>query len=121
MKKIPAIFIVLMITFPIVLTGCSKDSGKYDAFAHCLSEKGTKMYGAYWCSHCQEQKKMFGGSWDKVDYIECSLPNRAGETAICNQAGITSYPTWQFADGTRKSGTLSLEDLGFFSGCELEK
>lgn len=79
------------------------------------------MYGAYWCPHCQEQKKMFGGSWDKVDYIECSLPNRAGETAICNQAGITSYPTWQFADGTRKTGTLSLEDLSFFSGCALEE
>ncbi|MDP3734263.1 MAG: hypothetical protein Q8R37_03460 [Nanoarchaeota archaeon] len=121
MRIVSRILVVVLVTVLLVLTGCSKNSAQDDAFATCLTEKGVTMYGAYWCPHCQEQKKMFGGSWDKVEYIECSLPNRAGETAICNQAGITSYPTWQFADGTRKSGTLSLEDLSFFSGCALKE
>lgn len=121
MVKIRTLVIIIVAILLLIVSGCSKNNSKYDAFAACLTDKGVKMYGAYWCPHCQEQKKMFGDSWSKIDYIECSLPNRAGETAICNQAGITSYPTWQFADGTRKSGTLSLEDLGFFSGCELEE
>jgi hypothetical protein len=38
-----------------------------------LSKIGAKMYGAYWCEHCQQQKKIFR----KVPptgfpYIECS-------------------------------------------------
>jgi hypothetical protein len=28
-------------------------AGKYDNFAKCLTEKGVEMYGASWCSHCQ--------------------------------------------------------------------
>ena len=30
--------------------------GKLDGFANCLKEKGTIFYGAFWCSHCQNQK-----------------------------------------------------------------
>jgi len=26
-------------------------------FAKCLTENGAKMYGAYWCTHCENQKK----------------------------------------------------------------
>src|SRR3989344_3569664 len=37
--------------------------GKYDPFAQCLTDNGAKMFGAYWCPHCSDQKKMFGSSW----------------------------------------------------------
>src|SRR5690242_11019622 len=30
------------------------------AFAQALSASGTKMYGAFWCSHCNNQKALFG-------------------------------------------------------------
>ncbi len=93
--------------------------GAYDALAKCLTEKGVKMYGAYWCPHCQNQEKMFGESWKYVTYIECSLPNRAGQTLECSKAGIKGYPTWEFANGERAEGELSLQQLSDKSSCGL--
>ncbi len=96
-----------------------KSSGKYDNFAKCLTDSGVKMYGAYWCPHCNNQKQMFGDSWQYVDYIECSLPNRAGQTQVCNQAGIKAYPTWEFQDGKRVEGELTFQQLSQYSNCQL--
>lgn len=95
------------------------EPGQYEDFAKCLTEKGVKMYGAYWCPHCQNQEKMFGGSWKYVDYIECSLPNRGGQNAACNNAGINGYPTWEFANGERVEGEVPLQQLSEKSGCSL--
>jgi hypothetical protein len=94
--------------------------GKYDSFAKCLTEKGVTMYGAYWCPHCQNQKDMFGESWQFVNYIECSLPNRGGQTKVCADEKITGYPTWDI-NGVRKSGELSLQQLSELSGCALSE
>ena len=30
------------------------------ALANRLKSRGSLMYGAYWCSHCQNQKELFG-------------------------------------------------------------
>jgi hypothetical protein len=91
--------------------------GKYDDVAQCLTKKGVKMFGAYWCPHCQNQKKEFGNSWQYVDYIECSLPGGNGQTKECNEAKIESYPTWEFADGERKTGEIPVEELAETAGC----
>lgn len=95
------------------------EPGKYDALAMCMTEKGTKMYGAYWCVHCANQKKAFGTSFDKVKYIECSLPGGQGQTQECQAAGIEGYPTWEFGDGTRMSGEVAVETLAEKSGCAI--
>ena len=89
------------------------------SFAQCLTDKGVKMYGAFWCPHCNNQKEMFGDSWQYVSYVECSTPDRR-QTDECKDAGITAYPTWEFADGARKVGELSLEELSEMSGCPLK-
>jgi len=93
--------------------------GKYDDFAQCLTDNGVKMYGAYWCPHCLDQKKEFGNSWQYVDYIECSLPNNGGQTQVCDDAGIEGYPTWELGDGTQLSGVQTFETLAEKSGCVL--
>ncbi|MAF14108.1 MAG: hypothetical protein CMI53_04435 [Parcubacteria group bacterium] len=95
--------------------------GEYDTFAQCLTDNGVKMYGAYWCPHCETQKELFGNSFSKVDYIECSLPNQGGQTIECQKAGIGSYPTWEFNDGSRVTGSLSFQDLSSQTGCEITK
>lgn len=94
-------------------------AGELDSFAQCLSDKGAKFYGAYWCPHCENQKKLFGASADKLPYVECSLPGGQGQTAECRQAGIDSYPTWQFPDGSRQSGEIPLATLAQKTGCSL--
>src|SRR5262249_35158147 len=42
------------------------------AVAVHLAHTGAKMYGAYWCPHCMEQKSYFGTSASRLPYIECS-------------------------------------------------
>lgn len=92
--------------------------GQYDDFAQCLSDEGAKMYGAFWCPHCNTQKANFGKSFNKATYIECSTPDRQ-QTTECAIAGIQSYPTWEFADGSRANGVLSFNQLSEVTGCEL--
>lgn len=76
------------------------------------------MYGAWWCPHCATQKKMFGSAFQYVKYIECSSPQRT-MLPVCAQANIESFPTWEFADGSRQTATLSLEQLSQASACPL--
>ena len=104
-----------------LISGCAQVSNNsdYDEFAKCITESGAKMYGAFWCSHCKDQKESFGSSWEKINYVECSLPDGQSQTQICIQEGITGYPTWEVGDGNRLSGRLSFEKLSEMSGCEL--
>lgn len=92
--------------------------GKLDTFAQCLGEKGAIFYGAFWCPHCQEQKALFGKSKTKLPYVECSQPNRK-QNQTCNDKEVKSYPTWDFADGSRETGLLSLETLAQKTSCPL--
>lgn len=90
-------------------------------FAKCLTEKGAKFYGASWCGHCQNQKKMFGEFAEFLPYIECSTPDGNDQTAVCKENNIASYPTWVFVDGSRESGELSLQKLSEKTGCQLSE
>src|SRR3989338_8027832 len=109
--------ILLLAGFTAFLFLVNNATGQYDDFAKCLTENDVKMYGAYWCPHCLNQKSMFGSSWKYVNNIECSLPNRGGQTDLCNKEGIKGYPTWEFADKTRFEGEASFEYLSEKSGC----
>lgn len=85
---------------------------KWVALAKALTAQGAKLYGASWCSHCQEQKAMFGDAWKYISYVECAdekYPNR--QTDACAAARIESYPTWIFGDGIRKEGAVPYEEL----------
>ncbi len=94
--------------------------GQLDSFAKCLDAKGAKMYGAFWCPHCQAQKALFGKSKNLIPYIECSTADRQ-QTEICKTEKIESYPTWKFATGTDFiSGEKTLKELSEKTGCELK-
>lgn len=93
--------------------------GKYDGFAQCLKDKGAVFYGAFWCSHCQAQKELFGSSVKLLPYVECSTPDGSSQTKECDEKNITGYPTWEFADGTRLTGEVPLEKLSEKTSCPL--
>ncbi|XP_066359445.1 thiol-disulfide oxidoreductase LTO1-like [Miscanthus floridulus] len=89
------------------------------ALARHLHSIGAKMYGAFWCSHCNEQKQLFGREATKIlDYVEC-FPNGAGKgkkmTAECAASGLEGFPTW-FINGKVLSGDQELEVLAEASG-----
>lgn len=124
-KKILIIIIgigILVIAFAFIAAIFSnKNSGKLDGFAQCLKDKGAVFYGAFWCSHCQNQKAMFGGSVKYLPYVECSTPDGNSQLQICKDKNIEGYPTWIFSDGTRESGEISLERLSEKTSCALPK
>jgi thioredoxin-related protein len=113
----------LIITFFLILTVfvVSCNNNKYtnlDSFSKCLNENNVKFYGAWWCPHCQDDKKLFGSSIENINYIECQTPDRQ-DTPVCLAANITAYPTWVFKDGTKNEGYMSLEQLAAKTGCNL--
>ena len=93
--------------------------GELDQFATCLSDSGAKFYGAFWCPHCQKQKTMFGKSKNLLPYVECSNPDGKTQTKACIDAGIESYPTWEFVGGERLTGEIPLATLAEKTDCEL--
>lgn len=97
----------------------AKKPGQYDDLAQCVSNSGAKFYGAFWCPHCQAQKAAFGKSAKLLPYIECSESNGKTQTQACIDADIKGYPTWEFADGSRSSGRLSVEELAEITSCTL--
>ncbi|MFA5889066.1 MAG: hypothetical protein WCW47_02385 [Candidatus Paceibacterota bacterium] len=127
MKKYIYIFIGLiflaLIVWLIVTPGKANRPDKYDTFAQCLKDKGAIFYGAFWCSHCQSQKALFGRSVRFLPYVECSTPDGQGQLQVCKDAGITGYPTWQFnASSTdRLNGEVTLEQLAEKTNCVLPK
>ena len=92
-----------------------------DNFAKCIKDSGTKLYATFWCPVCAKQKAMFGRSKRFLPYIECSTPDRKGQTENCKTAGIKAYPTWEFAGGERVTGSQELEFLAEKTSCELPK
>jgi hypothetical protein len=79
-----------------------RQTSRLDAFARCLTAKQAKMYGAFWCPHCEEQKEKFGSSFQYAPYVECGIKG--------SQA---------FADGTRVEGEHDLQFLADQTGCGL--
>ena len=110
--------IVVLLIVGIFMLPKSTGSTKLDAFATCLGQKGATFYGAFWCPHCQAQKALFGASVDKLPYVECSNPDQT-QNKTCNDKQISSYPTWQFADGSRLTGEIPLDQLAQKTGCTL--
>lgn len=87
-----------------------------EALAKCLSEKGAKFYGAFWCGWCNRQKESFGEAAQYLPYVECSDEETREITVLCKEAGISSFPTWEI-EGEKSSGFKELEELAELSGC----
>ena len=116
--------IIIIVLFIIGLAAAlwiksSSRPGQLDAFAECLKANGAMFYGTFWCSHCQNQKALFSRSAKRLPYVECSTPDGRSQAAICRDKNIKSYPTWEFNDGSRRSGELSLTQLAEKTGCPL--
>src|SRR5262245_11077520 len=85
------------------------------ALAEHLTKSDVKFYGASWCPHCQDQKKLFGSSVKRIPYVECSPGGpKAPPAQVCKDKNIQSFPTW-IIDGQRHTGVFPLDALAQFS------
>jgi uncharacterized membrane protein len=86
------------------------------ALAKHISAIGGKMYSAFWCPHCFEQKQLFGEqAFQEIDYVECDAAGKNPQVDACRAAGIQSFPTWKIKDQTL-TGTQLLEKLAKATG-----
>ena len=110
---------ILLVLFGAHLAYRHHQNHKYDGFAKCLSTKGAKMYGLYWCPHCIEQKGEFGDAFHFVNYVECATKGTNELNPECKIAGVKEFPSWQFNGEQPKPGVLSMEALSDKTGCTL--
>jgi len=76
-----------------------------------LSGLDSKMYGAYWCSHCYAQKQKLGQeAMEDLPYIECAKKGFNSEFKLCNAKKIPGYPTWEI-NGQFYPGEQSIQEL----------
>jgi len=122
-KSIVVIVIVVILAFAGIYTLAIQNNkpGKLDDFAKCLQKQGATFYGAFWCPHCKEQKAEFGKSAKYLPYVECSTADSNGQLPVCTNQKFESYPTWIFADGSKQTGKIELQDLADKTSCELPK
>jgi len=118
-RKIAIFAVAVAVVAGAYLLVWHKQTSRLNVFAQCLTAKGAKMYGAYWCPHCQLQKEMFGSSFQYAPYVECGVKGSRAPAQVCVDANVKHYPTWVFADGARVEGEHELEFLSQETGCAL--
>ena len=119
--QLTVICVAVLFTFFLALgAGYGSDSINYrgqtaatSEFVTCITESGAVFYGTNWCSHCNNQKQLFGEHFEKVKFVNCDESRD-----LCVLAGIEAYPTW-IIDGEKHLGTKSLGNLGILTGCEV--
>lgn len=88
------------------------------ALAKLLRENDARMYGAYWCEHCREQKEMLGAeAFAYIDYRECSKYGADSHMMTCRKRRVPGYPTWEIR-GRLYPGEHTLEQLARIVGVE---
>jgi uncharacterized membrane protein/glutaredoxin len=100
---------------PLQITTTSGESEI--ALARHLGSIGAKMYSAYWCPHCHDQKQLFGlQAFRSINYVECAPDGENSQASVCQaNSAITGYPTWEI-NGQYLNGTQTLEALADASG-----
>jgi len=123
MKKGALVFWIGIVVLIVLAVGASifikPGASNLEPFAQCLKDKGAVFYGAFWCPHCQRTKAMFGSAASLLPYTECSTPDGKAQLQVCIDKKIESYPTWEFADGSRLTGERTLQELAEKTSCTL--
>merc|ERR1712238_346392 len=106
----------------------SNSSQRALELAKTLKGMDAKMYGAYWCSHCYDQKETLGKqvfdsdtstkfttkSTDtnlySLEYVECAKDGYNSQTKLCKSKEIPGYPTWEI-QGKLYPGEQELDEL----------
>eukprot|EP00548_Thalassiothrix_antarctica_P003535 CAMPEP_0194142718 /NCGR_PEP_ID=MMETSP0152-20130528/11939_1 /TAXON_ID=1049557 /ORGANISM="Thalassiothrix antarctica, Strain L6-D1" /LENGTH=311 /DNA_ID=CAMNT_0038841781 /DNA_START=355 /DNA_END=1290 /DNA_ORIENTATION=- len=94
---------------PEITTTSSK---KAIQLSKTLKSMDATMYGAFWCSHCNEQKQAFGKEafTTNIQYVECSKDGLNQKSNLCKKEKIPGYPTWVI-DGKQYPGEKDLDEL----------
>ena len=100
---------------PVITTSSSTQKVN---FAKFLTDNNIKMYSAYWCPHCHDQKQLFGKKAVKeLTVVECAQDGKDNQYEICREKQIEGFPSWEIK-GEIYSGVKNLNDLAIMTGYE---
>ena len=89
----------------------TKSSASALTLASDLKSLDSRMYGAFWCSHCYDQKQSFGyEAMQYIPYVECDREGYNNKREICREREVPGYPTWEIG-GELFPGERSLDEL----------
>jgi uncharacterized membrane protein len=76
-----------------------------------LKSLDAKMFGAYWCTHCYDQKQRLGKeAFANVEYNECAKEGLNSKADMCKEKKVPGYPTWEI-NGNLYPGGMYLDEL----------
>ncbi|MDP2666018.1 MAG: hypothetical protein Q8P05_00765 [Candidatus Diapherotrites archaeon] len=111
----------------IVLAGCVGGSTAhpqtpaFTAFAQCITDSDTLMYGSFTCLSCKKQREEFGPAFEKIIEIECHPNGENPQVELCLEKNIAKTPTWvREVDGQelgRIEGLATYQELEELTGC----
>ena len=125
LKPVKLLAMAIALSLVVGLVGCNDlttanpltppDTVAFEqSLAEHLQQTGAKMYGAYWCPHCADQKALFGSAVGAMPYVECDPNGEKPQPDLCQAKQIEGYPTWEIA-GQLYPGTRSLLELAALS------
>jgi glutaredoxin len=86
------------------------------AFSEYLAKTGAKFYGASWCPHCVNQKRLFGeAAQSTLPYVECDRKSPNSQADLCSEKKVRLFPSWEI-NGTMYEGSRELADLAKMTG-----
>jgi len=76
-----------------------------------LKKLNAKFYGAFWCSHCYDQKQALGKeAMAMIPYVECDKDGHNSQRKLCKEKKIPGYPSWEI-NGEIYPGEQKLSEL----------
>lgn len=88
-----------------------KSSRRAEKIGSRLKALNARMYGSFWCGHCNNQKQELGIQVAKqYDYIECDREGVNSQYQVCRNNNIQGYPTWE-VNGVLYPGEKDLGEL----------
>jgi glutaredoxin len=118
---VAALRVAAAILFALIAAAPAAAADEIDlgALAQCISDSGALFYGAHWCPYCRKQREYFEEHAGALPYVECyDGPKSNGKNSRCTREHIQSFPTWVFADGSRKTGARTPQQLAADTRCD---
>eukprot|EP00540_Astrosyne_radiata_P022049 CAMPEP_0116846868 /NCGR_PEP_ID=MMETSP0418-20121206/14101_1 /TAXON_ID=1158023 /ORGANISM="Astrosyne radiata, Strain 13vi08-1A" /LENGTH=131 /DNA_ID=CAMNT_0004478217 /DNA_START=16 /DNA_END=411 /DNA_ORIENTATION=+ len=89
----------------------TKSSKRALELSRRLNALDAHMYGAYWCTHCFDQKQAFGKeAFSAIRYVECAKDGANTQSSLCKEKEVPGYPTWEIG-GDLFPGERELDEL----------
>lgn len=88
-----------------------ESSAEANTLAQRIKKLDGRMYGAYWCSHCFNQKQNLGKqAFEMIEYIECDKEGFNNKHSLCREKKVPGYPTWEI-QGKLYPGEKEISEL----------